>query len=158
MHRYRAMLVLGLAMDLASAFGAFPRSQQPVSPVAPVDPVAPVPPASGSSSSSKTGHAAKKHSHANDFLISGTVFNQQSLAFPGAELRIRRIGENKFHWKTVTNSRGDFAVRVPQGASYEVVVSGKGFAEQARNVDALHTGDTQQRISIRMEPATGGTK
>jgi Carboxypeptidase regulatory-like domain len=158
MHRCRAMLVLGLAMDLASAFGASPRSQQPVSPVVPVDPVAPVPPASDPSSSSKTGHAAKKHSHANDFLIIGTVFNQQSLAFPGAELRIRRIGENKFHWKTVTNSRGDFAVRVPQGASYEVVVSGKGFSDQAHNVDALHTGDTQQRISVRMEPAAGGKK
>jgi hypothetical protein len=157
-HRYRTMQVLGLGMALASASGAFPRSQQPLSPLAPVDPAVPGPAASGPSSSSKTGRGAKNHSHADDFLIIGTVFNQQSLAFPGAQLRIRRTGENKFHWKTVTNSRGDFAVRVPQGASYEVVISGKGFADQTQNVDALHTGDTQQRISIRMQPAAGGTK
>ncbi|GAC1621185.1 MAG: hypothetical protein NVS9B13_12400 [Candidatus Acidiferrum sp.] len=80
------------------------------------------------------------------------------MSLPGAELRIRRIGESKFHWKTVTNSRGDFAVRVPAGASYEVVVSGKGFADQTRTVSALNTGDTQQRISVRMEPAAGGKK
>ncbi|GAC1676224.1 MAG: hypothetical protein PVS2B2_11740 [Candidatus Acidiferrum sp.] len=49
-------------------------------------------------------------------------------------------------------------MRVPAGASYEVVVSGKGFADQTRTVSALNTGDTQQRISVRMEPAAGGKK
>lgn len=158
MHKYRALLVLGLALTLSSTFGAIRQDPQPVSPVAPIAPVAPAPSASASTSSSKTGHTAKKHSHADDFLIIGTVFNPQALALPGAELRIRRIGESKYHWKTVTNSRGDFAVRVPQGASYEVVVNGKGFAGHTLTVDALYTGDTQQRLSIRLEPAAGGTK
>ena len=81
------VLLLGLGMATASA--AFPRSQQPLSPVAPVDPAVPGPAASGPSSSSKTGRGAKNHSHADDFLIIGTVFNQQSLAFPGARLILR---------------------------------------------------------------------
>ena len=156
MHKYRAMLVLGLAMTRSSTFGAVRQQQQPVQPVAPIAPN--VPPPNSDAPSSKAGHTTKKHSHADDFLIIGTVFNPQALALSGAELRIRRVGENKYHWKTVTNSRGDFAVRVPQGASYEVVAGGKGFAPRTLTVDALHTGDNQQRLSIRLEAATGGTK
>jgi hypothetical protein len=156
MHKYRAML--GLAMTLSSTFGAVQQQQQPVQPVAPVAPVEPPRSNSDAAASSKAGHTTKKHSHADDFLIIGTVFNPQALALPGAELRIRRAGENKYRWKTVTNSRGDFAVRVPPGASYEVVAGGKGFAPRTLTVDALHTGDNQQRLSIRLEAATGGTK
>ena len=155
MPRYRALFVLGLALDLILALGAMAHFQQPVAPVGPVDPI----PASASpSSTNKNERPGKKHSHASDFLIIGTVFTPQALAYRGANLQIRRMGENKFRWKSVTNSRGDFAVRVPQGALYEVVVTGKGLAEQKITVDALHTADTQQRISIRMEPAVGGAK
>jgi len=57
-------------------------------------------------------------------------------ALPGAELRIRRSAEKKFRWQTVSNSRGDFAVRVKMGADYEVIVRAKGFAEQSLPVDA----------------------
>jgi hypothetical protein len=158
MHKYRAMLVLGLAMTLPSTFAAIRRQQQPVQPVAPIAPAAPPPSTAEPAPSSKAGHATKRHRHADDFLIIGTVFNPQALALPGAELRIRRTGENKYRWKTLTNSRGDFAVRVPQGASYEVVAGGKGLASQTLTVDALHTGDNQQRLSIRLEAATGATK
>jgi carboxypeptidase family protein len=158
MHKYHATLVPGLVMALCSSSFAIQQDPAPVQPVAPIAPSVSAPPAPSSASSSKTGNASKKHSHADDFLILGTVFSSQALALPGAELRIRRAGENKYRWKTVTNSRGDFAVRVPQGASYEVLAGGKGFAARTLTVDAVHTGDTQQRISIRLEPATGGTK
>ena len=64
----------------------------------------------------------KKSNHANDFLIHGTVFNEKALSFPGAEVRIRVAGEKKYRWETYTNSRGEFAVRVAQGADYEMLV------------------------------------
>src|SRR4030088_2207501 len=64
-----------------------------------------------SSSSSKNGK--RKYSHANDFLIRGTVFTDKSLSFPAVQLRIRRAGEKKFRWEDQTNSRGEFAIRVP---------------------------------------------
>jgi hypothetical protein len=153
--RYRALFVIGLATYLS--FTAMARSQQPVAPIGPVQPVPAAAPPS-SSSPVKDEHSGKKHSHAHDFLIIGTVFDPRALAFPGALLQIRRMGEIKFRWKTLTNSRGEFAVRVPQGASYEVIVTGKGAAEQKLTVDALHTADNQQRLSIRMATAVGGAK
>src|SRR2546423_12823667 len=79
--------------------------------------------------------AKKKYSHANDFLIRGTVFTDKALSFPGVQLRIRRAGEKKFRWESYTNSRGEFAVRVPPGSNYEMVIHAKGFAEQIRTVD-----------------------
>jgi curli biogenesis system outer membrane secretion channel CsgG len=100
----------------------------------------------------------KRYSHANDFLMRGTVFNEKTLALPGAELRIRRISEKKFRWETMTNSRGEFAVRVPQGANYELVLRAKGFAEQKKTVDA-RSGGNEERMVFRMElPANGKSK
>ena len=97
----------------------------------------------------------KRYKHANDFLMRGTVFNEKALALPGAELRIRRISEKKFRWETMTNSRGEFAVRVPQGADYELVLHAKGFAEQKKTVDA-RSGGNEERMVFRMELAAEG--
>jgi carboxypeptidase family protein len=101
--------------------------------------------------------AQKKHSHADDFLIRGTVFNEKALSFPGVHLRIRRAGEKKFHWESYTNSRGEFAVRVPQGSDYEMVVSAKGYEDQVRALNAK-SGDNEERTVLRMQPVAGGKK
>jgi len=120
-----------------------------------------VPPPPNSDSTLKTPAATpsktdkKKHSHANDFLIRGTVFTDKALSFPGVQLRIRRVGEKKFRWESYTNSRGEFAVRVPQGSNYEMVIQAKGFAEQTRTVDAK-AGVNEESMVFRMQPATGG--
>lgn len=88
--------------------------------------------------------------HSNDFLVHGTVFTPEGLSFPQAEIRVRRVNEKKFHWKTYTNSRGEFAVRVKQGGDYEVVAAAQGFDEQKKEVDAK-TGVTTGDLSFRME-------
>ena len=106
-----------------------------------------------SSSSSKIGK--QKYSHANDFLIRGTVFTEKALSFPGVQLRIRRSGEKKFRWQDLTNSRGEFAIRVPQGIQYEMVVHAKGFADQTRTIDA-RTGSGENNVVFRMDPAKKG--
>lgn len=103
----------------------------------------------------KSSH--KKYSHANDFLIRGTVFNEKALSFPGVELRIRVAGEKKYRWDSYTNSRGEFAVRVPQGASYEIAVRAKGFEQQTRTVDAK-SGRNEETLAFRMQPTAGGKK
>jgi len=84
------------------------------------------------------------------FLIIGTVFNEHALSFPGVQVRIRRSGEKKFHWETYTNSRGEFAVRVPPGFDYEVVTHVKKYEDQTLSVDSKV--DVQQRLSIKLEP------
>jgi hypothetical protein len=99
----------------------------------------------------------QKYSHANDFLIIGTVFDPKGYAFPGVELRIRRSNEKKFRWDSYTNSRGEFAVRVPQGSDYEMVIRAKGFADQTRALDAK-TGVSEARIVVHMESAGGEKK
>jgi hypothetical protein len=99
----------------------------------------------------------QKYSHANDFLIIGTVFDPKGYAFPGVELKIRRSTEKKYRWDSYTNSRGDFAVRVPQGSDYEMLIHVKGFADQTRTLDAK-TGVSEARIVFRMEPAAGDKK
>jgi Carboxypeptidase regulatory-like domain len=109
----------------------------------------------GPESSSKPSSPARKRSHSDDFLLRGTVFTPEGLAFPGAELRIRRASEKKFRWSDVTNSRGDFAIRVKMGSDYEVVVHAKGYQDQSQTVSAS-TSDRFKDLVFRMQP--GGKK
>jgi len=99
----------------------------------------------------------KKYSHANDFLIRRTVFNEKALSFPGVELRFRKEGQKKYKWETFTNSRGEFAVRVPQGAKYEILVYVKGFASQTRTIEA-QGGGNEETVVFRMQPDSGDKK
>ena len=143
------IVVLCTAALLAPCAVAMPRGQEPASPQTPASVPAPA------ASTSKP--AQKKYSHADDFLIRGTVFNDKALSAPGVQLRIRRAGDKKFRWEGYTNSRGEFAVRVPQGAAYEMVIRAKGFTEQTRTIDAK-SGGNEQSIAFRLEPAMGGKK
>jgi hypothetical protein len=146
---------------------AAPVSQPQQEPQAQQQPQQPPAPAAGSSSPS-AGQAASSSAsssssgkrgrgHAADFLIIGTVFNDKAYAFPGAHVRARRTAEKKFRWETYTNSRGEFALRVPQGEEYEIVVNAKGFAEQGGTVSAK-SGISEDTVVYRMQPATGGKK
>jgi hypothetical protein len=134
--------------------------QQPQQPQQPVPPTTPAPSQAGGQTvpgQPESSSKGAKSKHAHDFLIRGTVFQQSGLAFPGITLRIRRESEKKFRWQTVTNSRGEFAVRVPQGIQYEVTAEAKGFAEQSRKVDAS-SGISEENVTFRLETAAGGKK
>lgn len=120
------------------------------------------PPASTAGSTQNSSSKAdkpskKKYSHLNDFLIRGTVFNEKALSFPDVELRLRKEGEKKYKWETHTNSRGEFAVRVPEGANYEILVHVKGFADQTRTVEAKGGGN-EETLVFRMQLVTGDAK
>jgi hypothetical protein len=148
MRRLRTIRFLAVFLFLLSPFA---RAQ---------DPAPPSPPATVASPPRVAAPAkpqSKKYSHANDFLIRGTVFNGKALAFPDVELRVRRSGEKKFRWQSFTNSRGEFAIRVPQGAEYEMVVRTRGFQDQTRLIDARN-GTSEESTVFRMEPAAGEKK
>ncbi len=123
----------------------------------------PPPPATTPDSSGTSGQLSDKGSSSSktksrlipSFLIIGTVFNESAYAFPGVQIRVRRSGEKKFLWETYTNSRGEFAVRVPPGYDYEVVTHVKKYDDQIQSVDSKV--DVQQRLSIKLE-ARGQTK
>jgi hypothetical protein len=131
-------------------------AQQPVPPPPP-PPEAPTaaPPVAPTHESSST---SKRKSKIPPFLILGTVFNEHALAFPGVEVKIRRKDERKFRYDTYTNSRGEFAIRVPDGIEYEVVVRQKNFKEQSQIV-AANMADVQKRLTFKLEsskPAKAG--
>jgi hypothetical protein len=75
-----------------------------------------------------------------------------ALAFVSAAL-----AKKEFRWDTYTNSRGEFALRVPQGGEYEIVVTAKGFADQTNPVNAK-SGISEDNVVYRMQPASGGKK
>ena len=107
------------------------------------------PPPADSSSARKS-----KHRHADDLLIRGTVFNERGLALQGVKLRIRRSDQKKSHWETYSNSRGEFAVRVPKGPDYEIAAESKGFARQSQPIN----GQSEENIVLHMQPVSGGKK
>lgn len=142
MQNPRWLIVAGTALILVSFGSATACAQQPPPPDA-----QPAPPAASSTSAKPS---KQKYSHANDFLILGTVFDKKGYAFPSVELRIRRSNEKKFRWETYTNSRGDFAIRVPRGSDYEMIAHVKGCPDQTRTLDAK-TGLSETQIVFRME-------
>jgi hypothetical protein len=153
-HRLRWMVCLGAAALFAPRAYVSARELQ----TAPPAQTAPAATDAVQPHAITPGNAAKKkYSHASDFLIHGTVFTDKGLSFPGAQLRIRRSTEKKFRWESYTNSRGDFAIRVPQGSDYEIVVRSKHFKEQTRTVEAK-TSVRGEDMVFRMEPATGSKK
>lgn len=155
----RRHAVTGALLCLISLAICSVRAQEPAPPAPPApppnqqQPPATENPGTAASSSSKHSHST----HANDFLIIGTVFTDKALAFPGVRLRVRRATEKKFRWETYTNSRGEFAIRVPQGADYEVVVLAKGFVDQNKTISAK-SGISENNVVFSMQPAAGVKK
>jgi hypothetical protein len=144
-----ALFVASLVLPRLSA------AQQPIPPTPPAAQQAPAaaPPAAPAQESS-----SKHKSKIPPFLIIGTVFNERALAFPGVQVKIRRKGEKKFRYDTYTNSRGEFAIRVPDGIQYEVIVRQKNYKEQSQLVEA-NMADVQKRLTFKLEstkPAKAG--
>jgi hypothetical protein len=149
MYRPPWVTILFEAALFFSLDATFARAQEPPPPPPVAAPAAPAPAAT-------PGKPAKKrYSHVNDHLIRGTVFNDKALSFPGVQLRIRRVGEKKFRWESYTDARGEFALRLPQGSDYEMVVRVKGFAEQTRTINAK-TGGNEENMVFRMQLSAGG--
>ena len=151
----RRLVVLSTAALLVSLAQGLARRQEPAPPPPSTSPSQSVGASSSGTKESKSGK--HKYSHVNDFLVRGTVFTEAARAFPGVQLSIRRTTEKKFRWQSVTNSRGEFALRVPQGSEYELLAHAKGFGDQTRAIDAKN-GLSEDNLVFRMQPASGGTK
>jgi hypothetical protein len=141
-HRKRWIIVVG-AWLLFPAVSLFAAQDQPASGGSPTS--------GGESSSSKKS----KHTPAQDLLIRGTVFNEHRLSLEGTTLRLHRAGEKKNRWQTVSNFRGEFAIRVPHGADYEVVAEHKGYATQTLEIGEK---DGDKNLVFHMEPVQGGKR
>ncbi len=91
-------------------------------------------------------------------LIAGTVFRDSGLTLAGAEVTVTAEpgpGETrtvKFRkTKTVTDGRGEFAVRVPVAPMrYRVAVRARGFRTQEKSVQI--EGDQRVDVFFQLEP------
>jgi len=134
---------------IALVFGALHQTL-----IAAQQPLPPPPPAAepaGQSQPVAQDNSKKQQYKIAPFLILGTVFTEKDFAFPGVEVRIRRKGEKKFRFETYTNSRGEFAIRVPDGIEYEVVVKQAKYKEQSQEVVA-NMQEVQKRLTFKLEP------
>jgi len=100
--------------------------------------------------------AQEKKKRPPEVVIMGTVFTEKGFSLAGATIRVNRAGERKVKWEAASDHRGEFGVRVPQGAEYEVRVNVKGYEEQKQKVDGRSS--TYENLVFRMTPATGGKK
>ena len=98
--------------------------------------------------------SAQSGSPGHDFLIFATVFTDHGFALPGARVHVRRADEKKAKWEATSDRQGEFAVRVPEGAEYEMTVEANGFKPEVRKIDARK--DTRTDFTIRMDKASGG--
>ena len=138
--RSRRWMIAWVAILLFAPAAIFSQSPEPAPPV----------PATQSTPPESTSKKKPNSKHQHDFLIKGTVFTQEGLSFAGAQIQIRKAGQKSYHWRDVANSRGEFAIRVVQGAQYEVLVSGKGNKEQKKTVDAT-TSERVEELVFHME-------
>jgi hypothetical protein len=85
-------------------------------------------------------------------VIGGTVFRPPGLALPGAEVVITpQEGDKPKKLKTVTNTRGEFAVRVPAvPMKYSVDVKASGFKPDEKTV--VIEGEQRRDLSFLLDP------
>jgi hypothetical protein len=91
-------------------------------------------------------------------VVSGTVFRDDGRAMQGAEVTLKPIPEDGSRTKqkalsVTTDSRGEFAVRVPASPMrYTVVVKANGFRTQEKT--ASISGDERADIFVQLERET----
>jgi hypothetical protein len=153
MHRKRWIIVLATTITISAIATGATVSIFPCLALAGQAPTAPQETKPATSESSSTSKA--KRSHANDLLIRGTVFNERGLSMQGVRLRIHRVDAKKPHWETYTNSRGEFAVRVPTGSDYQIAAEIKEFAKQSQAVHGKD-GAAEEKVIFHMEPVKAG--
>lgn len=86
------------------------------------------------------------------FIVFATIFDERGFAFPGAKARLRRAGEKKARAEAQSDRRGEFAMRVPSGEEYELIVSARGYRPITQTVDARQTNRVD--LTLHLVPAS----
>lgn len=86
-------------------------------------------------------------------IVAGTVFHEPGLALPGAKVVLTMRGDPKAKklQEAETNSRGEFAFRVPPAeATYVVKASIKGYLPGEK--EAAISGEERVDVNLLLEP------
>lgn len=92
-------------------------------------------------------------------VIGGTTYRQTGLSLPGARVRVRpeqsadASGKKLKGVEAATDSRGEFAIRVPAvPAKWAVDVQANGYRPQSKSVSI--EGEQRLELSFVLEPET----
>ncbi|MBK5291946.1 MAG: carboxypeptidase regulatory-like domain-containing protein [Acidobacteriia bacterium] len=91
-------------------------------------------------------------------LLSGSVFREPGFALRGASVVVSSTesGKKKQEWKTLTDARGEFVLRVAAGpASYNVVVSAVGFQSEQKPVTLAGEENAELSFLLQAAPVEG---
>jgi hypothetical protein len=91
-------------------------------------------------------------------LLKGSCFDQRGFSLPGVAILVTLPpGETKKkkgkRWRTQSDRRGEFAVRLPAGGHTVFVTAKKKGFESAKKSIQFHN-DEQQHIVVRMKPVS----
>lgn len=92
-------------------------------------------------------------------LIFGTVFDANNRPAQGVVIKIKKVGDKKQKWEHVSDSRGEFAQRVPVGEADYIVrpeLKDKQAAEKAQ-VTVHVQNNERQDVAVHLyakEPLT----
>jgi hypothetical protein len=88
-------------------------------------------------------------------VIAGTVFRDTGLSLRGAQIIVAGLEKDKKReWKTLSDPRGEFFLRVPAGpADYNVIVRASGYRLYQKQVK--FAGDERVELSVILEPESG---
>jgi hypothetical protein len=84
-------------------------------------------------------------------VIGGTVFREPGFAFPGVEVRISPDPDTRSlkPVKVRTNSRGEFAIRVPaEKQRYRVEAAAKGYRRQEKTIEIQGEERTEVTLTL----------
>jgi hypothetical protein len=84
-------------------------------------------------------------------LLSGTVFHPQGLSLAGAKVTAYATDGGKDKWESVTDGRGEFALRVPatpDGVTYRLRADAKGMETQERELTAYEAQRTTANFQL----------
>jgi hypothetical protein len=86
-------------------------------------------------------------------LIFGTVYGPDQRPVSGITVKIRRAGDKKPKWERLSDTHGEFAVRVPAGAAdYEVWAQLKGRQASENTEFKVHVDNDERRdVSIHLK-------
>jgi len=88
-------------------------------------------------------------------LLIGTCFNEKGFSLPGVNIMVEMKSEagqkaKKKKWNMISNSHGEFAVRLPAG-DHTFVVSASKKGVKCAEKTVKFTGDERQDVVFNME-------
>ncbi len=83
-------------------------------------------------------------------LLYGTVWSADNRAMAGVPIKIDRVGDKKPKWQLVSDRRGEFAQRVPQGRNDYVVTAEVKVAKGETKPQAKVHVENNERVDFSL--------